>query len=251
MAATRGQKAISTAQIVLALLVVAGIAWIAFKLVGYSQAQGVYREMESAYANELDGPSDAGWCPVDFEALAVECPEVVGWLTMDDFDLSYALVQGGDNDFYLYNDSTCQPNIDGAIFVDYRNKSLATDKHVIVYGHNMLDESMFGQLDNYVSEQYFFGNSRTFSIYTPDGVSRYQIFAANIVNPTDDVYQVGFKLNDVFGAFIDQVRASAMYNDEEISVSGTDQVVTLSTCSDSNRLVLNAKRVSEQPWAAR
>lgn len=238
MAKGRTKRTLTVIQIVLAVLVVVGLGWIAFKVVGYNQAQRVYQEMQKAYAAE---PVDGDPSSIDFAKLQETYPNVVGWLKMDDVDISYPIVKGEDNDYYLYNGADGQPNIDGGIFMDYRNKSF-DDLHVLVYGHNMLDESMFGQLDEYVSEQFYNKGTGSFTIFTPNASYRYQIFAANIVDASDDIYQSGFQNQTVFGAFVKQLKERSMY-DTDVDVSGLDHVVTLSTCSANDRLVLSAKRL--------
>ena len=224
-------------QVVIALLMAAGLAWLVVKLVGYAQAQQVYRDIEAAYAGE----SDDGFT-VDFDALRGQYPDVVAWIKMDDVDVSYPIVQGDDNEHYLHYDPSGAASVDGSIFLDSRNKSLDSDLYALVYGHNMLDESMFGRLDDYASEDFYRRGAGTFSIFTPDGTYRYQIFAANIVDPADQAYTTGFTDTQVFDAFVKQLKENSMY-DTGVEVAGGDHVITLSTCSDADRLVLSAKRM--------
>ena len=238
MAKPSTKKTITTIQIVLAVLVVVGLAWIAFKVIGYNQAQIIYHEMQSAYAAE---PSDDNPDSIDFAALKEKYPKAVGWLKMDDVDISYPIMKGDDNDYYLHNDPNGEPSIVGSIFMDYRNKSF-NDLHVLLYGHNMLDESMFGQLDNYESEEFYKKGTGAFTVFVPGAVYRYQIFAVDIVDPTADVYQVGYKNQTVFDGFVKQLKANSRY-DTGVEASGRDHVLTLSTCSANDRLVLSAKRL--------
>lgn len=239
------KKAITAVQLLILVLVLAGVAWLVFKFVTYNQAQQVYRDIESAYASEApaasNGSAEAA-SPIDFAALQQDYPDVVAWVKMDDVDISYPIVQGADNEHYLHYDPAGNANIDGSIFLDYRGKSLDNDLYSLVYGHNMLDESMFGWLDEYMSEEFFKKGTGAFNIYTPKGAYRYKIFAVNVVDPTDDVYQMGFNNAQVFGAFVKQLKERSMY-DTGVDVAGYDRIVTLSTCSDSNRLVISAKRV--------
>ncbi|MDE5830938.1 MAG: class B sortase, partial [Clostridia bacterium] len=51
-----------------------------------------------------------------------------------------------DNDYYLKKNIYKEDSISGSIFLDYRNSGF-DDKHTIVYGHNMKNDSMFGRLD--------------------------------------------------------------------------------------------------------
>ena len=235
---SRVKKVLTAVQIVLAILVVVGVAWSAFKLIGYNQAQHVYQEIESAYASQ---PVDGDPSSVNFEKLQMDFTGIKGWLKMDDVDVSYPIVQGEDNEYYLHYDPHGNENIDGSIFMDYRNKSF-NDLHVLIYGHNMLDQSMFGLLPNYTSEEFYRNGTGAFTIFTPEGSYRYQIFAVDIVDPMDDVYQVGYQNPAVFDGFVKQLKANSMY-DTGVEVSGSDHVVTLSTCSDDDRLVLSAKRL--------
>lgn len=238
MANAKTKKTLTVIQIVLAVLVVAGVVWIAFKVVGYNQAQQVYREMEAAYASQ---PVDGDPSSIGFVELQEKYPNAVGWLKMDDVGVSYPVMQGSDNDYYLDYGPDGQPNLAGSIFMDYRNKSF-NDLHVLLYGHNMMDESMFGPLDEYTSEQFYRGGTDTFTLFTPDASYRYKIFAVNVVDPTDDVYQTGYQNPTVFAGYVKQLKENSIY-DTGVDVSGGDHVVTLSTCSADNRLVLSAKRI--------
>ena len=235
------RKALSIAQIVIAALVLVAVVWLGYKLFVYGQSQSIYHEMQAAYASDIsdDDPSS-----VNFEAIGESHSNVVGWLKMDDVDISYPIMHGTDNEHYLHYDPDENPNFDGSIFLDYRNHSFEKDLHVLVYGHNMLDESMFGQLDEYVSEDFYRKGTGAFTIFTPEGSYRYKIFAADIVSPTDEAYQVGYKNTQVFDAFVKRLKENSMY-DTGVDVSGSDHVVTLSTCSADDRLVLSAKRVEQ------
>lgn len=229
-------RVITTVQVVLVVCALVAFGWLIAKLVGYSLAQSAYRTMQSAYGRE------AG---IDFASLTSDCPGAVAWIRMDDLStIDYPIMQTSDNDYYLHNDANGQSSVDGSIFLDYRNKSASSDLHTIIYGHNMRDGSMFGTLISYQDEDFYKAGSGKFTIYTPSGTYRYQIFAVNIVDPSDDTFMVGFKDTTVFGAFAQRLKADSLY-DTGVNVTGTDQIVTLSTCSSTDRLVVSAKRVNE------
>ena len=233
------RTALTIAQVVLGLLVLCGAAWLVFKAVGYWQAQQVYKGVEFAYANDLSVDEDD---PIDFVALQERYPDVVAWIKMDDVDVSYPVVQGSDNDFYLYNDLDGQACVAGSIFLDYRTQSLDTDRYAIMYGHNMRDESMFGRLDDYLSKEFYEKGTDSFTVYTPKKTYRYKIFAVNVVDPTDEVFTMGYVNTGVFDGVVREMKANSIY-DTGVEVAGSDHVLTLSTCSDSDRLVLSAKRM--------
>lgn len=230
------RRPITAVQVVLLVIAAIALIWVAAKFIGYSQGQQIYRSMQSAYAQ------DGG---IDFSALARDYPGAVAWIRMDDLEtIDYPVMQGTDNDFYLHNDPKGNSSVDGSIFLDYRNNAVNTDMHSIVYGHNMRDGSMFGTLKSYTDQDFYQKGSGKFTVFTPTGSYRYQIFAINIVDPTDDTFLVGFNDAKTFGSFVDQLKADSMY-DTGVGVTGYDQIVTLSTCSSSDRLVVSAKRVRE------
>ena len=242
--ASRKRGIFTMIQVVLAILAIVGCAWLGWKVFGYLQAQGTYSSIRCAYAGETSG-QDAN--PIDFASLQAEYPGVVAWIRMDDLDIDYPVMQGEDNDFYLHNDPSGQSSVSGSIFLDSRNASDFTDLHSIVYGHNMRDRSMFGSLREYTSEDFYADGQDTFTIYTPDRANTYRIFAANIVDPSSEDYTVGFSDAQVFWAFETKLKTDSLY-DTGVEVIAGDRVVTLSTCSSSNRLVLDARLVSSRTF---
>ncbi|MCR5582548.1 MAG: class B sortase [Eggerthellaceae bacterium] len=230
------RRGITVAQIVLAACVLAACAWLAWKWVGYTQANGVYEQLRESYAAEVDS--------IDFATLSADYPGAVAWITVDGLDaINYPVMQASDNDYYLSFDATGASSVDGAVFLDYRNESITNDLHAIVYAHNMADGSMFGTLSSFLDQDFYQTSGGMFTVYTAEGTFRYQVFAVQIVDPSDDAYMVGFTDKDVFDAYVQQLAASSVY-DTGVTVTGNDQIVTLSTCSSSNRLIVSAKRVA-------
>ena len=229
------RRTITIIQIVLALCAVCAFGYLGFKAFGYVQAQGSYDQMRAKYEQ-----GDT----ILFGQLTADYPEAVAWIKADALPtIDYPIMHANNNDFYLTNDPAGNRAVGGSIFLDYRNKSVTEDMHAIVYGHNMLDGSMFGTLTEYQNEEFYKANGGKFTIYTPSGNHQYQIFAVNIVDPSSDVFMVGFTNKDVFSAFVNNLKNQSMY-DTGVSVEDATQVVTLSTCSNENRLVVSAKRLS-------
>ena len=235
------RRAILFVQIALAVVAAACVVWLTVKLNDYSQAQQVYHELQTAYADDLG----SGFSPeenVNFDELKQQYPDVVGWLKVDDLDISYPIVQTADNDHYLNHDATGAPSIDGAIFLDCRNSSFSDDLHSLLYGHNMLDGSMFGTLQKYTDEQFYKDGKGTFVIYAPTGAYQYEIFAVQVVDADDEAYTVGYKTAEVYDAFVRNLKEGSMY-DTGVELGNLDHVVTLSTCTDTDRLIVSGKRI--------
>ncbi len=76
-------------------------------------------------------------------------PETVGFLRIDGV-LSLPVVQREyDNDFYLTHSFDLAEADEGTLFLDGMNRLVPEDDCLIVYGHNMHNGSMFGELDHY------------------------------------------------------------------------------------------------------
>lgn len=85
---------------------------------------------------------------IDFEKLKRINNQVVGWIKVNGTQVEYAVVQAKNNNYYLKRNLEKDYNAGGWIFADYKNKLDGTDKKIVIYGHNMKDNSMFGSLKN-------------------------------------------------------------------------------------------------------
>ena len=180
----------------------------------------------------------------EVERLAEDNEDVVGWLAFDNVDISYPIMQGEDNDKYLHHTYSGEYNSAGSIFMEALNHPDFQDSHTIIYGHNMKNGSMFGRLKKYKTED-FYDMNQYFTIYTPDKVMRYQIFAYYDISQYGDVYDIYFEDAQELGQMIANMQRRS-YIGTKIPVSTGDKIVTLSTCStEDNRFVVNAVRVSE------
>lgn len=178
---------------------------------------------------------------IDFDKLKQINKDITAWILFDNNTISYPIVQGKDNEEYLYQMADKTKNPSGSIFIDSLCSPDFTDSHTILYGHNMKDQSMFGSLKNYYLKKDYFQNNRYFTIYTPTKTLRYEVFAWYEAAADDSVYQVGFTPDEEFDKFVDQI-LSRRYYDVEISVTQQDHIVTLSTCSTAGkRFIVHAK----------
>lgn len=166
--------------------------------------------------------------PIDFDHLQSVNEDIVGWLRIRALDISYPLVQGEDNDYYLHRTFERTDNFAGCLFLNCDNESDFTDQNTIIYGHNMKNGSMFGKLKNYNDEEVF-KKSKYFWIYTPDLIYQYRIFSASVVNKVGLTYQITFT-EDEFDQFVNQAFANSVVENKDVEVTREDRVVTLSTC---------------------
>lgn len=165
---------------------------------------------------------------IDIAALQEVNEDVLGWIVIPDTDLSYPLLQGEDNDYYLNYTWQKSKNAVGSIFLDYRNSSDLSDFNSIVYGHRMRNQSMFGQLHKYQDEAYLKEHPVIY-IKTDSGVYTYEIFSVYVADSMN-TYQLDFADDSDKAQFIDYV-ASRTWIDTGVVPDVTDRIITLSTCT--------------------
>ena len=187
--------------------------------------------------------------PIDFTQLLSVNSDIVGWLRIRALDISYPVVQGKDNDYYLHLTFEKTDNFAGCLFVNSYNMGDFTDQNTIIYGHNMKNGSMFGKLKNF-NDPEVFKKSRYFWIFTPDFIYQYRIFSASVVDKTGLTYQISFT-DDEFDQFISRAYSNSVVDNQDVTVTKEDRIVTLSTCTgdDSTRFVVMGKLA--QIYAAR
>ena len=92
---------------------------------------------------------------VPFEELQALNPDVLGWLTIYGTNIDYPLVQGEDNEKYLNHNPKLEAEGSGSLFLDYRNARDFSDFNTIIFGHHMAHHEMFGDLDEFLDEDFW------------------------------------------------------------------------------------------------
>ena len=96
-------------------------------------------------------PAEPAWPEVDFAALAAVNPDVTAWLYGPDTGISYPVVQGTDNDYYLDHLFDGTANGAGCLFVDASCRPDFSGRNTVIYGHRMKNGTMFAACLLYTS----------------------------------------------------------------------------------------------------
>ena len=166
---------------------------------------------------------------MDFTALREVNPDVLGWILIPGTVVSYPLLQGDDNDYYLNHTWKGWRNVVGSIFLEWTNSADLSDFNTIVYGHRMKNGSMFASLKYYSSQSYW---KQYPCVYITDdnGSHKYEIFAAYEVSTEGLTYRVGFSSDQDKQEFIDYCLAQSVIS-TGITPTVYDRILTLSTCT--------------------
>lgn len=182
---------------------------------------------------------------VDFNKLKEQNNETVAWVKVNNTNVEYPVVRASDNSFYLNHSFDKSQNLAGWIFADYRNKFDNTDKNIIIYGHNMRDNSMFGSLKNILNSDWYDNEENTdITLYTENEKSIYKVFSIYKIESEDYYIKTEFNNDNEFEKFIETLKKRSI-KDFNTDVSKEDSILTLSTCANNNkyRIVLHAKKM--------
>ena len=162
--------------------------------------------------------------------------DIVGWLTIPNTHVDYPFVLAADNDFYLRRNIYKKQATAGSIFMDYRCAADFSGFNTIIYGHNMKNSGMFGDLRLF-ADPGFFASNVTGALFVKDNTYTLEIFAYMVVRADDKVIYNPSASRD---EFFEYVKKNARRIREPASPG---RVVTLSTCAyeyDGARIVLLA-----------
>lgn len=180
--------------------------------------------------------------------------DLVGWIKVRDTNIDYPVLKGDTNAEYERNDIYHNYTRYGSIFME-SSSSIdygAESRNIVVYGHNMRDDSsMFSQLTHYRDFE-FYKNHATFlfdSLYNDGTWKIFSIMTTNAYPAQDDGRYFDFRK----GSFVDDAEFNSWiegcrirsYVNTGVDVLPTDTVLTLQTCvyefTDA-RLVIMARR---------
>lgn len=179
---------------------------------------------------------------INFEELKSKNSDTVAWIKVKGTEVEYPVVQTTDNSYYLTYSFDKTYNKAGWPFVDYRNKLDGTDKNIIVYGHNRRDGSMFENLKNTLTDDWYnVEDNRKIVFITEKEKALYQVFATYKIQEEDYYMQTQFQ---DFEGFVNTIKGRST-RDFNVEVGKDDQILTLSTCDDNSnyRIVIHAKKI--------
>ena len=162
---------------------------------------------------------------VDFSVLKQENEDIVGWLYLEDSPINYPVVQSNDNDYYLRRLVNGEYNIAGSLFMDYRNDSNLEDDNTIIYGHNMKNNTMFGSLQEYKSQDYY-DNHKVMYYFTPEKNYIIELFTGYTISVESDIYD----LSVIDSSKLEELISKSDF-ESNTKVTEEDKIITLSTCA--------------------
>lgn len=192
---------------------------------------------------QTEQPGKTAPISVDFEKLRERNPDVRGWIYIESIDLSYPVMQGTDNEYYLKHTWDGEEVFSASIFMDYRNAPDFGDYNTILYGHNMKDGSMFHKIQ-YCMDGEYYARSPYIWILTPEGDFRYEIFSEYDTRYDSDTYTVFGTAGESLEKYIRKMQGQSLWK-SGVELGGAEHILTLSTCNgaDDLRRIVQARLV--------
>lgn len=187
---------------------------------------------------------------IDLQQLHAINNDFVGWIKIDDTSINYPVMQSINNpNYYLNRDFYKKYSSYGTPYISEQCNINISD-NLIIYGHHMKNEKMFGALENYKLKD-FYEAHKIIDFITLEGKEKYEIFAVfkTVVYSQQDFkyYEfINFNSENELDIFVKKCKELSLY-ETNVKPKYEDKLVTLSTCEYSNkngRLVVIARKVN-------
>ena len=183
---------------------------------------------------------------VDWDALRAINPDAAAWLYSEGTPINYPVMQAKDNDYYLTRGADGRKSTAGALYFDCRNNVAAPDANLIVYGHRMKDDSMFGSIPDY-SDKSYYEKHPVMYLLTEAQSYRVEIFACRTVRADMKYFETAFASEGKYKSYLAKIMSQS-YWATELSIDDIDSIITLVTCSsyahaDDPRLLVHGRLI--------
>lgn len=169
-----------------------------------------------------------------FEELMAVNPDVCAWVTLDNTNIDYPVLQGETNLTYINMDVYGNFALAGSIYLDSRNDNTFCEAYSLLYGHHMENSRMFGDLDLY-KERAFFEENTTGMLILPDRAYDLEIFACLLLTASDDFIFEPEQWQTDIDELLSYAKENSLYLHEEILMEleqkEAPQVLAFSTCA--------------------
>ncbi|MGN0161579.1 MAG: class B sortase, partial [Lachnospiraceae bacterium] len=182
------------------------------------------------------------------QALVNLNSDAVGYIQIPAIDILLPVVQGSDNSHYLTHTLTGESSKSGTLFINCFNTEGIESRNTVIYGHNMKNGSMFGNLKKFMNKDFFNeGENRFIYFYTGNVIYKYEIYSVHTtpaISEPGGTYTTDFVSSEDFVTYLNSM-AKLSYHSSNAELSADSKTITLSTCTndDSVRFVVQAVRV--------
>ena len=149
---------------------------------------------DSAEAFKANGGNGA------IKQLSAQNHDIIGWINIENTDICYPVCQSVDDTYYLNHNQFGSKSRYGALFLSASDSfERNNDKNIVIYGNNIKNGAMFGNLDKYRNIN-FYKQNPCIDIYYGDWQEKYVVFAVMLISSSKDdasLYKpIGFSVTE-------------------------------------------------------
>lgn len=248
--------------IILLVVLIGGFGFGAFMLIKTLMTAEHERKTFESVVNIIDGEkgtevSEDGTLR-KYDPLYNANKDFFGWLKIEDTKIDYPVMYTPqDNEYYLHRDFYGDYSESGCLFID--GSCPEKGNYYLIYGHHMINGSMFGELPNYQNYDFYKEHKIVFfdTRYETRDYEVVAAFYAQVYDEDEEQYHFCYyKYSDLssestFNEYVANVKALSIYDTGITPVYG-DELIALSTCNyhtEDGRFVVVARRKTAQTSA--
>ena len=210
--------------------------------------------LEGRYSNFIAGNNFIGQRPMlpQYKSLYEQNPQVFGWLKIDGTRIDYPVMQSPeDPQKYLHQDYMGRDNFAGTPFLDAN--AYSDSDQLLIYGHNMLNGSMFRDLLKY-QQSNFYEEHPIIHFDTLFDSYDFEVMAAfydKVYMKTDDCFKfyqfIDASTEEEYNEAVNYYKEHSLY-DTGVGAQLGDQLLALVTCSyqtEDGRFVVVARKIND------
>lgn len=208
-------------------------------------------DIEVKQASTINSKSTGNYyMDMDYDAVKAEYPGMVAYLKVNGTNIEYPIAQAKDNQYYLKHDINNEESRIGWPFIDCDSDVQQPIGNTVIYGHNIKNKTMFGELHNLIDNKKWFNTPSNYEIYlnTDTHLYVYKIFSIYNASPFFNYFETNFNSVNDFDYFMSQIKEKNKVSGMDTDIDST-QILTLSTCYNSGRerLVIHAYLLRDKP----
>lgn len=173
---------------------------------------------------------------INWDKLKEDNQDIYAWIYIPNTKVDYPVVQPSENesdDFYLSRNINKKYEFAGSIYSEKQTSKDFSDPVTVLYGHNMLNGSMFASLHEFEDKQFFKKNKYIY-IYMPYHRLTYKIYSAYVYDDRHILNSFDFTddkiLMDYFNYTLNP--DSLTKNTRKVKLDLNSKIITLSTCTN-------------------
>ena len=252
---TKKRVIIGIIMFILLILIAASCIYIYKYFADRKNSENTSQILSKIEVNEEEVDDETTERMLQVRKLKEENSDVVGWLEISDTNISYPVLQGDDNSYYMTHDYKKEYTIDGSLFLDKDYDWDKPSSNLLIYGHNNRGhDTMFVHLLDYKDEE-FYKEHPVIRFTTDKEDAEYEIISAfesrvyykSEKNVFRYYYFVDAKNKEEYDEYVNNAKKASLYDTEKTAEYG-DQLITLSTCAfhtEDGRFAVVARKVEK------